>query len=262
VDKRQLHRETATSTPPTRDGGNAGRRRRRRRQRPALRGPRRASGGAGVYSRFGRMEIWDCSILGCAPRRCSVIAEPNFFPLLPALSPPSLLLVFFLLFFYFFFFFSLFRIPSPVFRSRFICVRTRPSLSTSLYFLFLLLLPSPSLSLFPLSIHWLSMYDATNEGIFNPANHQQEESRAARASHFSYTVLSFLFFGTFLITSRLLAKRVLFIACNLFFRLTDEYLRDLSLGKVIDELFDSICSRVNERQMALPLARFYYWENS
>lgn len=36
-----------------------------------------------VYSRFGRMEIWDCSILGCESRlrRCSVIAELDFFPL-------------------------------------------------------------------------------------------------------------------------------------------------------------------------------------
>lgn len=45
-------------------------------QRLPLRG-RRASGGEGVYSWFGRMEIWDCSISGCAPwpRRCSVIAD-------------------------------------------------------------------------------------------------------------------------------------------------------------------------------------------
>lgn len=75
------------------EGGRGEKRRRRRprrqpRQRPTLRGPRRTNGGAGVYSRFGRMEIWDCSILGCAPRRCSVIAEPDFFPLFPA--PQSL----------------------------------------------------------------------------------------------------------------------------------------------------------------------------
>jgi len=69
---------------------------------------------------------------------------------------PSLLLLHF--------FFSLFRISSC---SHFdvwmcICMRERPSLSFSLHFLFLIP-PLPSLSL----------YDETNESIFNPVNHQQ-----------------------------------------------------------------------------------------
>lgn len=82
-----------------------------------------------------------------------------------------------------------------------------PRFIFSLFFYFLLsLFPS----FFPLSIHRLSMYDATKEGIFNPANHQQGIENRAQA-FFSYMVLPFLFFGMLLITSRLLAERASFI---------------------------------------------------
>lgn len=63
-----------------------------------------------------------------------------------------------------------------------VCMHARamPSLSFSLHFLFLV----PPLSS-------LSLYDETNEGIFNPANHQR--GTESRTSHFSYLVLLFFF---------------------------------------------------------------------
>lgn len=181
VNKRQLHREQRLHLRRRRTGGEERRRRRRRqpRQRPTLRGPRRTSGGAGVYSRFGRMEIWDCSILGCAPRRCSVIAEPDFFPLfhasqsLSSSSFPSSTT-------------SSSSSPSFVFppvltltyKCMYACASDCPYLSRSIFsFSSVLFLPS------------LSLYDETNEGIFNPANHQR--GIELRISHFSYWSSSF-----------------------------------------------------------------------
>lgn len=172
----------ATSTPLSKeDEGRNVRRRRQPRQRPTLHKPRKASGGAGVYSRFGRMEIWDCSILGCAPRRCSVIAEPDFIPSLSrslflslsssfpssttssSSSSPS------------------FVFP-PILTLTYKCVYTCASDRLYLFrsiFSFLLFLPSLCM-MRPTRVYLTPR--ATNGGI------------EQRTSHFSYLVFFFLFF--------------------------------------------------------------------
>lgn len=109
------------------------------------------------------MEIWDCSILGCESRlrRCSVIAELDFFPLFFANS----------------IFLSL--------RSRFderayVCMCIH--IHVSIFFIPFPLSLSLSFSFPSLGLPQFSVYDATNEGIFNPANHQRGIEPRAQAT--------------------------------------------------------------------------------
>lgn len=153
------------------------RRRRRRRQRPAFHKRSKRRRGR-VYSRFGRMEIWDCSILGYASRlrRCSVIAELDFFPLFFLLYPSLSLSL--LLYVYYFIFLSLFRIPSRVpfslWRAR-ICLYVHTyrymSLSFSLYFL----------SLPFLDLYHSSLYMRRPTRVYlTPRTTNKESSRARK----------------------------------------------------------------------------------
>lgn len=134
-----------------------------------------------VYSRFGRMEIWDCSILGCESRlrRCSVIAELDFFPLFFANS----------------IFLSL--------RSRFderTYVRMRIHIRVSSFFILFSL--SLSFPLPSLDLPQFSVYDATNEGIFNPANHQRGIEPRAQATSRTWSSSSSSSSSSTLVTSR------------------------------------------------------------